>query len=142
MNKYILIGALLLGMAGIVGAFFYGEHVQKQSMQLATAKADAAEFQGRVDQAMSVADRFQTIAEGLAAKTSQTQATVQTRTVYVDRVIHDKPLPADCTLDPELVRLRCESRAALYRAAGQPVPGQCPVEAAPAHAGSGEQPGG
>lgn len=139
MNLYVILGSFLLGAGGIVGAYFYGEHVQAQRDEAAQVQAGADAFSKQVTQALAVNDSFSDIGKNLAASTATTQAEVQTRTIYIDRVIHEKPLPAVCVLDPDLVRLRAASREALYRAAGVPVPGAGDGPAAAASASSPEQ---
>ena len=132
MKSYIITAAILLGMGSIIGAFFYGRHVQAGVDRAASVSASADYFIKQVEKALTVNDIFSNIGRDLANKQGATEAAAIVRTVYIDRVIHEKPLPAVCALDPELVRMRCESRQALYRAAGQPVPGECPRDPAAA----------
>jgi len=134
MGVYGIIGAAAIGAGSLVGSFVYGRHVEAQHQELAGIKEVARVFKERVDQALTIADKFAVIAADLAKNQAATQAAARSRRAAAEKVINENPLSSACVVRPELVRLRCDAIASLYRAAGKPMPGGCAVAAAAAGA--------
>lgn len=121
-----MLGLVLAIISAIGGSVVYVTHLGEAKCEAKATSAALAALQSEIARVTAIGDSFNAInlqlqADQAAARTASAQRQFETA-----QVIHEHPLPIACQLDPDLVRLRCESIAALYIASGQPVPGTCP----------------
>jgi len=130
MNPWLTLGLLVFWIASVAGAYVKG-------FDRAQDKA-RAEYAGHLEKAVADANEDALIDMEAAREAGQREAAVRTKVVTltneVERVIREKPAPADCRLQPDTLKLlnvaiSIANNADTDSATGVPQPGP---KAAPA----------
>lgn len=122
----IILGLVLAIVSGLGGTAVYLVGLGESRCEAKQQRDVAAALTEDLKRLAAIGDRVIQLGEQLAAEQRAADAAAAQRKFETAKVIHENPLPVTCVLDPRLVSVRCESIQALYAAAGQPVPGQCP----------------